>query len=48
MKHDKPQNLFEALENLNKAGTELVKTVKGAFWHDVARIKTFFKRTFRK
>ena len=39
MKHDNPQNLFEALENLHEARVEFVRSVKAAFWYDVARIK---------
>jgi len=39
MKHNKPQNLAEDCEKLREAWVELVKTVKAAFWQDVARTK---------
>lgn len=35
MKHDDPQNLFEALENLNEAGADFVKTVKARIKKDL-------------
>lgn len=44
MKHDDPQNLFEALENVHEARVEFVKTVKAVFWQDVARVKEYFKQ----